>query len=269
MVNDFSAANALAAVLVGGVVIKSLAGRPRWIRWAATIIASVAVGWGLGFTETYEKRHDPTAISAALEQEMSNLSPLVAMMKQDNPATWQAFIAELGRRAAPTGGKLTANDQQWAQNQLGAMRKNIWRTASMADDSMMLALGREEVAVDEILQQQTVQMCATRGAASWNLYSLPPESLKAVQEYMQLIGTAYQQGKGQQLPLATDEQAQVLLRQAIFWKESPLSQDDAAYFFSAEKPDAARACRVRLQFEKNILAIPESPTLIRYLLNAQ
>ena len=35
--------------------------------------------------------------------------------------------------------------------------------------------------------------------------------------------------------------------------------------FGNDNTDAARKCRVRLQFEKNLLAIPDSVPLLRWL----
>jgi hypothetical protein len=147
---------------------------------------------------------------------------------------------------------------------MGEMIRAVWHNASMADDATIAVMAHKELALDEMLQRETVQMCATRGDPMWNLNSLPPQSLRAAQEFMAVVAVAYRQGKGRQVPIASDETARKLFRQAVFWQESPLTKEDAAYFFGDDRADAARRCRVRLQFERNMLAIPESITLLRW-----
>jgi hypothetical protein len=268
MDNNFAGLNGLMAVGAAFAIRAVLARRPRWVRWTAMVAGVVIVGGALGVGEAilgdYEKLHDPTSASALFEQEILKLLPAVAVVKQDDPQAWQAFMTEVGRRTAANGGEPTVEDQQWALAQMRGMLSNVWHTAVMADDSAIIALGRKDVAVDEILQSETVQMCATRGDPMWNLNSLPPQSLKAVQEFMALVAATYRQGKGRQMPMATKEQATELVRKAIFWKDSPISKEDADYLFGDDESDAARKCRVRLQFEKNMVAIPESATLLRW-----
>jgi hypothetical protein len=82
---------------------------------------------------------------------------------------------------------------------------------------------------------------------------------------MAIVATAYRQGKGRQSSPPTDDYASRLLQQAVSWKDSPLSNEDAAYLVAGDKTDPARQCRVRLQFEKNLLSIPESTMLLRWL----
>lgn len=269
MNSNFAALNSVVAIVAAAGVSMVLARRPRWVRWTATVAAAVVVGGGLGLGEAilgnYQKRHDPASASAFLEQGMLTLVPAIAVVKQDDPQAWQAFLTEFGRRLSANGGEPTVEDEQWGAAQMRAMLSNVWHIASMADDSAIMALARKDFAVDEILQREMVQMCATRGDPTWNLNSLPPQSLKAVQEFMALVGATYRLGKGRQVPMATEEQAKELLQKAVFWKDSPLSKEDAAYLSADDRSDAARTCRVRLQFEKNMLAIPDSATLLRWL----
>jgi hypothetical protein len=166
---------------------------------------------------------------------------------------------------ANSNGNLTDTDKAWMQAQIQGMSKNMWRTASGAGDDAIIALGRQEIAVDETLQRETIGMCASRGQPLWDLNALPSQSLREVQRYGEKIGLAYLDGKTRQTPLVTNDQATSLFQQAVASKEAPLSNADVTYLISGDRTDQARTCRVRLQFERNVLAIPQSASLLRWL----
>ena len=270
MDNNFAALNSLVIVAVVIGVGKKLTGWSWWARGTATLLAAAAVGGTLSYGEmyivSYNERYDPVAAAAAIDQEMLMLSPtLVPVVKEDDPQAWQAFITTAGQKFAASGGNLSPDDKKQLQGEFQAILKSVWLAVSMADDGAILALGRQEIVVDETLQRETVKMCASRGEPLWNLNDLPPASLQAVQGYMALVAAAYRQGQGRQSSLPSDDQAHQLLRQALFWEASPLSNEDAAYLGSGDKTDPARLCRVRLQFERNLMSIPENTTLLRWL----
>jgi hypothetical protein len=271
MDNNFQAINGLAAIAAAVGTGKLLAAKPKWARWVASLIVAVAVGGLLGFGEayfsSYNQQHDPAAVKIALEKEILRLAPaLVAVVKQDDPQAWEELMTRAALKITASGGNPSQDDMKELGDELRAMTKNVWHWVSMADAETILALARQDIVVDETLGRETIKMCDSRGAALWNLNDLPPESLKAVQRYMGMMATAYRQGKGRQVPgLPTDDEAGNLFRKAIFQSPSPLSNDDAAYFFSGSNTDPGRQCRVRLQFEKNVMTMPENLTLYRWL----
>ena len=270
MDNNLSSFNSVAVVIVAIAVGKMLAGRAPLLRWTATLIAAVVVGGALGFSEkymaTYSQKHDPAAASAYIEKELISLSPmLVPIVKEGDPQAWSSFISRIGQKVAASGGNPSAEDTQQASLEMREMFKSLWPSVSMADDATIVALNRQEIIMDETLQRETIKMCATRGNTLWNLNDLPPESLKAVQKYMALLGLAYRQGKGKPINLLTDDQAGNLVRQALSWKDSPISSDDAAYMFSDDNTDPARKCRLKLQLDKNISVVPDKTKLLRWL----
>jgi hypothetical protein len=103
----------------------------------------------------------------------------------------------------------------------------------------------------------------------WNINALPPESRKAFQRFLDMIVAAYHEGKGTQATIVDDEQGFQLAQAAITQQNSPMNTEDVKFLFSNDNSDLARRCRVRLQFENNVLSIPENVALLRWLYSKQ
>lgn len=240
----------------------------RWLMVFSLVVVAEGGIWVTGkFATAFHERYRDAHSQETVRRAMTRLAPVIApIMEREDPKAWRSAIAEAGDIAAKSWGEFPSpSDSRRIVAVLRTLINSFLGAISMADGRTILAIAHQEIAMDEVLQQEDLGMCASRRNPNWISGKLSPKSLKAVQQYAALIADAYEQGKGRKVPLINRVVAGQLLRQAVDWKSSPLSPSDAAYLFSRRLGDLARACRVRLQFERNVLAIPERIALLRWI----
>lgn len=175
--------------IIGGIFTawlarKILAGRSRPVQWVGTIASALIVAGALSFGITdlvnAQKQVSPMEGRRQVEQLFERLSPLSFVMKQEFPDVWEEAMSGLAARLVASKGVFLDADKEWFQQKYMFMTRAIWRSAINAEGRLILALAQKDIEVDEVLNKQSVEMCATRGDPFWDLTSLPPESLKVV-----------------------------------------------------------------------------------------
>lgn len=249
----------LAAIIIGGVVHRCLAGRSIVVRWGGSTVAAASFAAAISIIPALSSYGDGRSDQAKFEQELTSKYPAMRLIADNEPQLWDLVRGEMYETVKASGGVVSPATKPRFDALATQISTRLNSVAYTAADAPLVDWLSAEVAVTSSLQASDAKACSDRLKGAYiDFTKLSQRDKELVLRSQDKLQLAYLDGVKSHVAYPDHVRGDGLMIRALTHPEAPFTKSELDAIQNVDKLSDTNFCSLNNKLLTNVLRLSMS-----------